>query len=275
MKYTLYTGEIVESIPIGKSSVVPGEKSFNNQFEIIDRITGINKKNRTAWVVCKCNCGNYFTSTINSIRAKQVKSCGCLNSAIFKEKGKLVGNLPKKTKDYSNGYNPYYSFVEKTEEKTKDGFIWNVKCKSCGKIYKAVPSQLISQTRPKGNNPCPCWKKESKGVALIKILLESHSISYEVEKTFPTCLSPKGNLMKFDFYIDNKYLIEFDGEQHFLPQKFNTNVDGDEKLKLQQEYDEIKNNWCKENSITLIRIPYAHIPQLNIEDLKENSKFKI
>ena len=116
MKYTLYTGEIVESIPIGKSSVVPGEKSFNNQFEIIDRITGINKKNRTAWVVCKCNCGNYFTSTINSIRAKQVKSCGCLNSAIFKEKGKLVGNLPKKTKDYSNVYNPYYSFVEKTEE---------------------------------------------------------------------------------------------------------------------------------------------------------------
>lgn len=143
------------------------------------------------------------------------------------------------------------------------------------KIFEEIPSQIISQKRPKGNNPCSCWKKESKGVSLIKILLEKNNISYETEKTFLDCRSPKGNLMKFDFYIENKYLIEFDGEQHFLPEKFNYSIDGEKKLNCQKEYDEIKNKWCKEKNIILIRIPYTHLKDLKIEDLMENSKFKI
>jgi hypothetical protein len=38
----------------------------------------------------------------------------------------------------------------------------------------------------------------------------------------------------------------------------------------------IKNQWCKENNIPLIRIPYTHLKDLSIEDLiLETSKFKI
>jgi hypothetical protein len=47
---------------------------------------------------------------------------------------------------------------------------------------------------------------------IIEKILTDNNISFEKEKKFDTCLSPKGNHMKFDFYIDNKYLIEYDGE---------------------------------------------------------------
>jgi len=41
-------------------------------------------------------------------------------------------------------------------------------------------------------------------------------------------------------------------------------------------HDEYKNNWCKENNIPLIRIPYNHLNELKIEDLMlETSKFVI
>lgn len=41
-----------------------------------------------------------------------------------------------------------------------------------------------------------------------------------------------------------------------------------------QEHDIFKNNWCKENNIPIIRIPYTHLKDLCIEDLLlETSNF--
>lgn len=40
-----------------------------------------------------------------------------------------------------------------------------------------------------------------------------------------------------------------------------------EQLEAQQERDKIKNQWCKENNIPLIRIPYTRLLKLCIEDL--------
>jgi len=38
----------------------------------------------------------------------------------------------------------------------------------------------------------------------------------------------------------------------------------------------IKNQWCKNNNIPLIRIPYTHLQNLCLEDLQlETSKFII
>ena len=70
---------------------------------------------------------------------------------------------------------------------------------------------------------------------------------------------------KFDFFINNSYLIEYDGETHY-----NSNLHGwhnHTQLQAQQERDAIKNQWCKENNIPLIRIPYTHLKKLSIEDL--------
>lgn len=74
-------------------------------------------------------------------------------------------------------------------------------------------------------------------------------------------------MLPFDFYVNNEYLIEYDGIQHF-----------DKNTKFNYEYthkhDLIKNEWCKNNDIILIRIPYTHYEDLCLDDLKiETSNF--
>lgn len=40
-----------------------------------------------------------------------------------------------------------------------------------------------------------------------------------------------------------------------------------QKYEKQQEYDNIKNKWCIDNDIPLIKIPYWKLSTLTIEDL--------
>lgn len=62
-------------------------------------------------------------------------------------------------------------------------------------------------------------------------------------------------MLPFDFYLyDKNIIIEYDGLHHFEPVK---GWGGEEKFKITQENDEIKNTYCKNNNITLIRIPYT------------------
>lgn len=68
-------------------------------------------------------------------------------------------------------------------------------------------------------------------------ILDRYKINYEQEKTFKTCISDKGYLLPFDFYLPNyNILIEYDGEQHYKICFNNT----EEKLLEQQKRDKIK-----------------------------------
>lgn len=69
--------------------------------------------------------------------------------------------------------------------------------------------------------------------------------------TFEDCLSPKGYLLKFDFYSkSHNIVIEADGKQHF-----------DKNHIFSSDYtiqcDQIKEQYCIKNNIKLIRIPYC------------------
>ena len=52
----------------------------------------------------------------------------------------------------------------------------------------------------------------SKGEYKIKQILQNNNISFEEQKTFDDLKSEKGFLLKFDFFVNKQYLIEFDGE---------------------------------------------------------------
>ena len=58
---------------------------------------------------------------------------------------------------------------------------------------------------------CGCMK--SKGESLIIKILQAHNIKYEKEKVFE--VNNNGEYYRFDFYINDSYLIEYDGIQHF------------------------------------------------------------
>ena len=62
-----------------------------------------------------------------------------------------------------------------------------------------------------------------------------------------------------------QWFIKFDGEQHF---KDNSHFlwNSTDNLEDIQKRDNIKNNYCKQNGLSLIRIPYTH-KNIKLEDL--------
>ena len=116
---------------------------------------------------------------------------------------------------------------------------------------------------------CGCPKcKSSKGEDIIETWLLKNSISYITQKTFEGCSYKR--LLKFDFYLPNYNMcIEYDGEQHFRPIKYWGGLEGFKKLIIK---DGLKNLYCQENNLSLLRISYK---DNIIETLEKNIKNKI
>lgn len=88
--------------------------------------------------------------------------------------------------------------------------------------------------------------------------LEKQGLSYITEKTFPALKSNK--LLRFDVYVPSLNLcIEYDGPHHTQPVTYGTMTHEDAVVQFekQQRHDELKNQFCEENNIELIRIPYT------------------
>lgn len=129
--------------------------------------------------------------------------------------------------------------------------------------YKRLPTQHIN-----AELGCPdCIREESDSISSgekeIIDILGYHGIQYITQKSFDDCKHI--NKLQYDFYLPEYNLcIEYDGQQHFIP------IDGwggEETLKSIQIRDEIKNQYCKNNNINLLRIPYYECnPEEMIEE---------
>lgn len=199
---------------------------------------------------CKCDCGNYIDVPTSYLTTGDTSSCGCYLKERIRETHMI---------DITNQRFGYLLALRPTEEKrgvSKD-IIWECKC-DCGNTT-CVSSRSL---RTGMTVSCGCVK--SKGERRIADLLRNAGIPFETQKSFSDCRFPNTNaLAHFDFYVDNSYLIEYDGEQHFS-ENHGWNK---ESLESRQKRDSFKNNWCKEKGITLIRIPYTHYDKLNLQDL--------
>lgn len=117
----------------------------------------------------------------------------------------------------------------------------------------------IAANNLKQNQGCPICN-ESKGERAIRLYLENNKINFEREYRFEDCRYKRS--LSFDFYIPEKNLcIEFDGRQHFEANDYF----GEKSFKDTQKRDKIKNKFCKDNGINLLRIPYYELD--NIEDI--------
>jgi len=114
----------------------------------------------------------------------------------------------------------------------------------------------FSQTIFAHRNGSGCPKcNSSKGEKRIRNFLEENNISYEQEaKLFKN--------YRFDFYLkDLNTVIEYDGRQHFEKDNY---FGGEEGFIKTQERDKIKNNYCLENNINLIRLSYKQFEDIEI-----------
>lgn len=106
----------------------------------------------------------------------------------------------------------------------------------------------------------------SKGEFRVGSLLTAANISFIKEYT--AFKNPETQrFLRYDFFVENRYLIEFDGQYHY--QK-------DEVGKALRERDALKNEWAKEHNLPLIRIPYFIVDRLTLTDLiPETSRFLV
>ena len=124
------------------------------------------------------------------------------------------------------------------------------RCKIDGYVWRAQPANILFS---KGCPQC----NESKGERQVRQWLDKNIISFIYQKTFTDCIDLR--VLPFDFYIPKYNLcIEYDGEQHFRPVDFNGKGDewANQQFLTTQKHDEIKNQYCKDNNISLLRIPY-------------------
>lgn len=127
-----------------------------------------------------------------------------------------------------------------------------IKCGKCNNIY------ITSLTNYQyGKISCnKCSSKESRHEKEIRELLESNNIAFEQQKRFLECTDKRQ--LPFDFYLPNYNLcIEYDGEFHYLKRSHDWKTKNpDESLFYVQRHDQIKDEFCQNHGIELLRIPY-------------------
>jgi very-short-patch-repair endonuclease len=107
---------------------------------------------------------------------------------------------------------------------------------------------------------------EYKFNKIIKKYLDKNDISYKHQHFFDYSGLP------FDFYLPKyRMIIEFDGKQHYEPIEHFGGIESYERLKIN---DRIKNDYCEENFIDLIRIRYDQIDRI-YDILNESLRMKI
>lgn len=119
--------------------------------------------------------------------------------------------------------------------------------KKCGHRWRPKASNLLS------GSGCP-FCKQSRGERTIANWLKSNSIAHIPQKKFKDCKDI--NQLPFDFYIPSyNLIIEYDGRQHFSGS--DDYFGGEKAYKIRHKHDLIKNKYCADNNINLLRIPYT------------------
>lgn len=101
---------------------------------------------------------------------------------------------------------------------------------------------------------CPVCK-ESKGEKRVRDWLIRNNIKFEREYYFDDLVGLGGKVLRFDFAIldeegNLQNLVEYDGAFHFRKMYDDDNFD------LVQKHDKLKNEYCSEKNIKLIRIHF-------------------
>lgn len=216
------------------------------------------KQGHAQWL-CQCKCGNQIVVKGSALRKTNgTKSCGCYQKEQTSKAstknliGQTIGNFTVLESIIGEKYGKKHS--------------WRCRCNLCGS-----EDNIIATSNLYRQYSCGC-SISSKGQKKIADILRENNIEFTQEKRFSTCVFGDGGQAqaRFDFYLPQyNCLIEYDGQQHFIEGK--GYFDNPKKFQKTKEHDQIKNNWCKQNHIFLIRIPYTHYDKIILEDLLPNT----
>jgi hypothetical protein len=203
-------------------------------------------KNAHTKMKYKCNCGNIAYIDFDHFK----RGCRCMNCT---ENEKLT---------YEFVYNYFKNYGCELLEKIYINS--NTKMKyycSCGN------ESYISWDNFKQGKRCTACS-ESHGEKQIATYLINHNCQFKREYKFKDCKNKQP--LPFDFAIFDKnnnlqFLTEYDGQLHYISKE---HFGGEAELIKRQINDSIKTNYCLQNNIPLLRIPYWDFD--NIEHILDN-----
>lgn len=212
---------------------------LSSEYEVLSEYTGANRK-----ILFKHSCGNFFTMTpSNFLQGQRCPKCFSSESRRHTKEQvqEIINERLDKSYELISDYKNNHTKIE-------------VKHHKCNNIWYTTLRGI------NGGNRCPFCTTMTKGEErVLKYLLEN-GYDTKFQKTYEDC--KRKEYLPFDFYIEKlNLLIEYDGIFHYEP------IYGEDVLKRQQENDEIKNQYAKNNNINLLRIPYWDFE--NIEKILE------
>lgn len=202
--------------------------NVNPNIEVIEEYKGANPS-----ILHKCKIDGYEwrTTPANILYGKGCPKCAgnlSLSNAEYVERLRLINHDIISIEQYVNMKTPILHIC------LIDGYTWY-----------ASPDSILQGCG------CPICK-ESYGERQIRQILEEYNLKYIYQKTFMDCRDK--NPLPFDFYLpDYNICIEYDGEQHFRSVDF---FGGEDKFEKQKLHDQIKIQYCNNNHIHLLKIPY-------------------
>ena len=202
-------------------------------------------------------CGNiYMTRPADFIRGH-----GCLKCSYVERSPKIGVNqrtpLSDVKKSIKNILGSDYIVLTKDNEYKGNRQHIKIKHLVCNTVYEARYSDIQSH-----HTGCPHCN-QSKGERLIFNTLAYHFNLSETKDFYYGYILP--NRLHLDFYLPHYRLgIEYDGIQHFKPINYFGGIDS--YLDIIKR-DKNKDTYCKDNHITLIRIPYTVTTNKEIVDI--------
>lgn len=199
-----------------------------------------------------------YTTTSSSINIQCTK-CGyihksSIHSASLAGCKRCMGNykrtLAERKKDVQLKSKGFVDIIQ------LDNGIGTYVC-SEGHSFKALVNAFLM-----GSGGCPiCFS--SKGELRIYQYLMSKNIHFKRQVRFDSCKDKIA--LPFDFYVNDTFLVEYDGIQHYHPVPLFNSKD---PFELRKIHDNIKTKWAKNHNIPLLRIPYTKYEE--VEKILDN-----
>lgn len=155
---------------------------------------------------------------------------------------------------------------EYTTARTKVAF----RCNSCGTVWECTPDSIMR------NHGCPKCNI-SVGENLVTDWLMQNAVPFTPQYSTYECRDKRA--LRFDFAIFDEegrvqQLVEYNGAHHYRPTRFSsksTNAECEEAFERTKHHDEIKERFCAENGIPLLRISHRKLSNLT-QILEDNIK---
>lgn len=219
-----------------------------NEYDLVDEYVNMSTKIRFKHNVC----GQLFSSTPSAF--KRGRRCSVCNP--YRGFGSSTEVFAAKLKERI----PYFTVIS---DYIRHDVNIKIRCEKCGHEFERRPHNLLRKTLA-----CPhCeLKSTSLGELQVRKHLQSLDLSFKEQVSFKGFFPNSSKApFRFDFQVflseDFFFLIEYDGEQHFKEaNKFGkTNY-----LEKMQKHDSIKDDFCKDKGVNLLRIPYTEFSNVEI-----------